>query len=109
MKNKISKKIEEEKEMRVKVKALINFFDVDVKEQRVKDKSIWTCEKERADYLLEHKAVEIIEVEPDIKLTHGDIIEENIIPLENEEKLEELKEEIEKHIEKPKKKKSSKK
>lgn len=108
-KNKISKKIEEEKEMRVKVKALINFFDVDVKEQRVKDKSIWTCEKERADYLLEHKAVEIIEVEPDIKLTHGDIIEENIIPLENEEKLEELKEEIEKHIEKPKKKKSSKK
>ncbi len=60
-KNEISKKIEEEKEMRVKVKALINFFDVDAKEQREKDKSIWTCEKERADYLLEHKAIEILE------------------------------------------------
>lgn len=60
-KNEISKKIEEEKEMRVKVKALINFFDVDTNEQRVKDKSIWTCEKERADYLLEHNAIEILE------------------------------------------------
>jgi len=72
------------------------------------------CEKDLADYLLganslKKPVVKIIEVEPDIKLTHGDIIEENIISLENEEKLEELKEELEKHIEKPKKKKSSKK
>ena len=72
------------------------------------------CDEEMAKYLtgdnaLNKAVVKIIEVEPDIKLTHRDIIEENIIPLENEEKLEELKEEIEKHIEKPKKKKKSKK
>lgn len=74
-KNEISKKIEKEKEMRVKVKALINFFDVDAKEQRAKGKSIWICEKERADYLLEHKAIEILE-EPKketIKLEPDDI------------------------------------
>ena len=60
-KNEISKKIEEEKEMRVKVKALINFFDVDANEQREADVSIWSCEKERADFLLEHNAIEILE------------------------------------------------
>ena len=75
---------------------------------------IFECDEEMAKYLtgenpLKKVVVEVIEVEPDIKLTHGDIIEENIIPLGNKEKLEELKEEIEKHIEKPKKKKTSKK
>lgn len=72
------------------------------------------CDEKMAKYLtgdnaLNKAVVKIIEVEPEIELTHGDIIEENIIPLESEEKLEELKEEIEKHIEKPKKKKKNKK
>ena len=60
--------------------------------------------KQRADYLLEHKAIEVID-------------EENIIPLGDKETLEKIGEEIEKHIEektevkpkKTKKKKSSKK
>lgn len=96
-KNEISKKIEKEKEMRVKVKALINFFDVDAKEQRVKDKSIWACEKERADYLLEHKAIEILE-EP----------KKETIKIEPED-VEVIAEEVNKVAKKTTKKKNSKK
>lgn len=69
-------KYEEERNMKVKVKALINFYDMESKEDKFKDLSqvnkdgtparesqnIWICSKERADYLVEHKAVEIIDL-----------------------------------------------
>lgn len=72
------------------------------------------CTKDLADYLLgqnklNRPVVKVIEVEPEIKLTHGDKIKENVIPLDKE-KLEEISEKIEKHIQiKPSKKKKSKK
>lgn len=68
--------------MRVKVKALINFFDVDTNEQREKDKSIWVCEKERADFLLEHKAIEILE-EPKATMVEVKISQETIDSLKS--------------------------
>lgn len=91
-KKELIKKYEEEKEMKVKVKAIINFNDVEEKKQRIKDESIWECSEERANYLLEHNAIEIIGVP-------------------KKEKKEEIKKEIieKKEETKPKKKKSSKK
>lgn len=79
---------EEEKEMKAKVKALVNFNDMEDNRRRVKDEE-WVCSLERAEYLRDNKAVEILE---EIK--------------------EELKEPVVDHIkveEKPKKKKQSKK
>ena len=93
----------EELKMKFKVKALINFNDLEENTHRnIGD--VFECSKQRADYLLEHKAIEVID-------------EENIIPLGDKETLEKIGEEIEKHIEektevkpkKTKKKKSSKK
>jgi len=57
----IIERFEKEKNMKVKVKALINFDDVEEKVHRKANESEWICTKERADYLLEHKAIEIIE------------------------------------------------
>ncbi len=90
------KKFKEEIEMKVKVKAIMNFNDVEENTQRVKDKSVWECSKERADYLVENNAVVILE-EP------KPVIEKPIV----EKKVEVLEEKIVE--EKPKKKKSSKK
>lgn len=90
------KDFKEEIEMKVKVKAIMNFNDVEENTQRVKDKSVWECSKERADYLVENNAVVILE-EP------KPVIEKSIV----EKKVEVLEEKIAE--EKPSKKKSSKK
>lgn len=88
----------EEKKMKFKVRALISFNDMEEnKKRKIGDE--FECSKARCDFLLEHKAIEVIEkVEP-------------------EEIPEEVKENVKKVInnqttkveEKPKKKKSSKK
>lgn len=68
-------KYKEMKNMKVVVQALINFYDMNDKEDKFKDLSqvnkdgtparksqhIWIVDKERADYLVEHNAVKIIE------------------------------------------------
>lgn len=51
----------EELQMKFKVKALINFNDLEENKERIANKSEWICSKERAEFLLEHKAIEIIE------------------------------------------------
>lgn len=67
---------EEVKSMKVKVEAILDFYDMEDKEDKFKDLSgqnkdgtpkresqhIWVVDKERADYLMEHNAVKIIEV-----------------------------------------------
>lgn len=58
-KKKLIQKFKEEKEMKVKVKALIKFNDVEEKKLRnIGDE--FTCLEERADYLLKHNAVEVV-------------------------------------------------
>lgn len=98
-KDEIAKKIESEEklEMKVKVKAIINFTDVEENTKR-KIGDEFFCSEERAEYLKDHKAVEILET---------------IKPVEakveyHEEKLE-PKVEIKVVEKKPKKKKTSKK
>ncbi len=61
----------EELEMMVKVKAIKNFNDLEENERRIAGKSEWECSKERADFLLEHKVIEVIE-----KIKETPIIEE---------------------------------
>ena len=57
---KVKGNYKEELEMKFKVKALINFNDLeDGKHRKIGDEFI--CTKERTDFLIEHKAVEIIE------------------------------------------------
>ncbi len=85
----------------MKVKAIIDFNDLQEGIHRVAGKSEWECSKERADYLLKHNAIKIIEEEPvkieyDINLD-GKKIAETII------KQQEIKKE-----EKPKKSKKKK-
>lgn len=76
------------------------------------------CSKEMADYLTGNNqngevVVKIIEIVPEIKLTHDDKIEERVIPLNTKEELEKLGEELKKYVvtepKKSKKAKSSKK
>lgn len=55
-------RFKEEKEMKVRVKAIMNFNDVEENQQRIQGKSEWECSQERADFLVEHKAVEILGV-----------------------------------------------
>lgn len=65
---------EEEKEMKVKVEAIMDFFDLEEKVQRINGESIWICSKERADCLVEHngaKILEIIEEKPEIKVVEA--------------------------------------
>ena len=54
----------EELKMKYKVKALINFNDMEENEHR-KIGDEFECSKARCDYLLEHKAIEVIE-EPEV-------------------------------------------
>ena len=84
---------EEEKKMKFKVRALINFNDLEEKKKRnIGDE--FECSKMRCDYLLEHKAIEVIE---EVKeQTKKDEVKTNDIEKETK-------------IEKPKKKKTSKK
>ncbi len=58
----------EEENMKVKVKALINFHDTEENVLREAEKSVWECTRERADFLLEHNAIEILE-EPKVEAT----------------------------------------
>lgn len=46
-----------------KVKAIINFDDVQAGVKREAGKSEWKCSKERYLFLKEHNAVELIEIE----------------------------------------------
>ena len=57
---KVKGNYKEELKMKFKVKALINFNDLEAKKKRIKGDE-FECSKQRADYLLEHKAVEIVE------------------------------------------------
>ena len=47
----------------MKVKALITFNDLEAKEKRIANESVWKCSKERAEFLLKHNAIEILEEE----------------------------------------------
>lgn len=59
----ILKRMEEEKEIMVKVRALKGFEKIRDAERNVypKEGEEWTCSKERAEYLVEHGVVEIVE------------------------------------------------
>lgn len=57
----ILERMVEEKDMKFKVRALINFHDVEANELREAGKSEWECDSFRKDYLLEHKAIEVLE------------------------------------------------
>ena len=57
---KVKGNYKEEKEMKFKVKALINFNDLEENKKRVAGEE-FECSKVRCDYLLEHKAIEIVE------------------------------------------------
>lgn len=50
-----------EEDFDMKVRALITFDDLEDGVRREANKSEWVCSKERAEYLLEHNAVEIVE------------------------------------------------
>ena len=60
-KEEIIKRAEEEEEMLVRVKATRNFTDVEDNEKRIAGESVWECTPERANYLLDNNAVEILE------------------------------------------------
>jgi len=88
----------EELKMKFKVKALINFNDLEENKQR-KIGEEFECSKTRCDYLLEHKAIEVLE----------EVKEE--LPKVNVEKVIESAKDDKEFVEpiKPKKKKSNKK
>lgn len=58
----------------MKVRAIINFNDLKENIRREAGKSEWECSEERAKFLLDHKAVEIIEDAPIVE--KKEIIEE---------------------------------
>lgn len=89
----------EEKKMKFKVKALINFNDLEENTHRnIGD--VFECSKIRCDYLLEHNAVEVIEeIKEQIKKAE----------IKTDAMAEEIFEDKTVKIEKPKKKKASKK
>lgn len=103
-KEEIIERFKEEKEMKAKVKALINFSDIEENKKRVKDEE-WVCSLDRAEYLKDNKAVEILE---EIKTETIPLKLKENVDTEKviEETIEKAKELVE---EKPKKKKSSKK
>lgn len=57
---KINSNYKEEIKMKFKVKALINFNDLEANKRRVIDEE-FECSKARCDYLLEHNAIKIVE------------------------------------------------
>ena len=59
-KEKIIENSKEEEEMKVRVRATRNFNDVEGNQKRIAGKSEWECEEERAKFLVENNAVEII-------------------------------------------------
>ena len=101
----------EEMKMRFKVKALINFNDLEEKKKRVVGEE-FECSKTRCDYLLEHKAIKIVE-EIKKEVPEVENVEKVELPKINVKKIIESakddKEIVEPIKEKPKKKKTSKK
>lgn len=97
---KVKGNYKEEKKMRFKVKALISFNDLEENKKRVVGEE-FECSKVRCDYLLEHKAIEIVE---EVKENSKEEVELN--EFGNPVGTRELKEEKTKST---KKKKSSKK
>jgi len=98
----IIERYEKEKNMKVKVRALINFDDVEEKAHRKANESEWICTKERADYLLEHKAIEILEEIKEEKLYKmvtgdGKVLKGNLT-IEDIEKMEYTKDKNAKEI-----------
>lgn len=81
-------KYKEELKMKVKVKALINFNDLDEDAKRVAGDE-FECSKIRAEYLVEHKAVEILE---EIK-PKKEVVEEQVEVLKETKKRKSKKEE----------------
>ncbi len=65
-------KYKEELKMKAKVKALINFNDIEANKKRIAGEE-FECSKIRAEYLEEHQAVEILEI-----IKEKEIIEEAI-------------------------------
>ena len=58
-------KFEEEEDMKVRVRALINFNDTETNQFREANKSEWECSVERAEFLKEHNAIEVLtEIKP---------------------------------------------
>lgn len=114
--DKILEDYEEEREIMVKVKAIIKFTDVEEKKERnIGD--VFMCTEERAEYLVEHKGVEIIEkekptepkteaveevIETPVEETAGEVVE--ISTEEPTEVVEEIKEEPKKDKKNKKKK-----
>lgn len=85
--------------MKYKVKAIISFNDLEENTHR-KIGDVFEVSQRRKDYLLEHKAVEIVEENNDNGFIIADtkVEGESIIPLD-EKATEKVIEEIEKHIE----------
>lgn len=50
----------------MKVRAIVNFNDLEEKVKRVAGKSEWECSEERAKFLIEHNAVEVIKEEKEL-------------------------------------------
>lgn len=102
-KEEIAEKIEEELGMKVKVKAIINFTDMEDNKKRIINEE-WICSMDRAEYLKDNKAIEIlgeVKEEPNINIEiktilDGKTLKENlittqealkdVIPVEVEEK-----------------------
>ena len=63
--------------MQVKVKVIKNFYDMEEKKQRRVGEE-YTTNKIRAEYLVEHEAVEIIEEKKNELKSSVDIIEEEL-------------------------------
>ncbi len=113
---KVKGNYKEELKMKFKVKALINFNDLEENTHR-NSGDVFECSKTRCDYLLEHKAIEIVEevkIETNIILDGEKINKELVKPLEEAPVEDALSEEAtESYLNdepiKPKKKKSSKK
>ena len=116
-KKEIIKNAKEEESSMVRVRALINFDDVEMgRIKRIAHVSEWECSKERADYLLEHKAIEIIE-EPNFEIKE-DVVGAVATAIKEqakednkkvEEVVDELVEEFKEEPVKPKKKTTKKK
>lgn len=111
-KEKILQKNEEEKKMRVRVEAIMDFNDIEEKEKKYKvlpkgakeSQHIWECELERAEYLEEHKAVKILgEVKEPVVIVDTKEESEIVKPLDKES-FEEVKKSYEEVL-KPKKRK----
>jgi len=97
---KVKGNYKEEKEMKVKVKVLYNFNDLECNVKR-KVGETFICKKERAEYLESKKAVEILEIIEELKT--------EIIVDKQDGKVGDLKPEVEKAIKKVNKPKTTKK